>query len=505
MLGGFAAGWVGVGRLAVVSIAVVCFYCAPAQALDMDAARHLLFRTGFGAPPDAIAQLAPLNQKDAVRRLLDGAIVAAQTPVPEFLNRPRPDWSAYYKLQDQKLKDVYNRERDAEIAQLKAWWFTEMIGTPSPLTEHMVLFWHNHFTSSMDKVRAPDLLYRQNILFRRHATGSFRELLHAVAHDPAMIKYLDTIANKLNGPNENFARELLELFTLGEGHYSEREIKEVARAFSGWQIDERTGDYRFNGGSHDYGMLNLFGETGQFNGDKVLDIILEQPAAATFITTKMWREFVSPDPDKAEVARLAEVFRKSDYNIRALLEAMLTSPAFTAAANRGVLIKSPVELMVGAIRTFGIPVADTRPLVDYGRRMRQDIFNPPNVRGWLGGTDWISTYTLLERRDVVARLLNGAVTAGVPPSPAMGGAPGMGGAMGGGMGGTPTITPVAAMVAPPGPGNAVAWWNSKGLSGPPQQIEHMLLAVPPVDPVPQSGERRELIEKITFDPAYQVK
>ena len=198
-----------------------------------------------------------------------------------------------------------------------------MLTTPSPLTEKMVLFWHNHFVSSLQKVRSPVLMYRQNALLRKHALGYFGDLLHEVAKDPAMVIYLDSASNRKGQPNENFAREVMELFTLGEGNYGENDIKEAARAFTGWSLDPDTGEFVVRPLIHDDGVKTVLGRSGNFDGDAVLDILLAQPQTAEFIVAKLWREFVSPTPDPAEVKRIARMFRDNRYNIKVALRALL--------------------------------------------------------------------------------------------------------------------------------------------------------------------------------------
>jgi uncharacterized protein (DUF1800 family) len=190
-----------------------------------------------------------------------------------------------------------------------------MLATDQPLVEKMTLFWHNHFTSSVQKVRYIPSLYWQNVLFRREALGNFATLLKAVARDPAMLIYLDGVRSVARQPNENFARELLELFTLGEGHYSEADIKAAARAFTGWSIDRETGRFQDHGQFHDDGEKTFLGQTGRFGGDDIVAILLRQPRTAETIVEKLWREFVSLKPDGAEVTRLAAVFRAGGYEM----------------------------------------------------------------------------------------------------------------------------------------------------------------------------------------------
>jgi uncharacterized protein (DUF1800 family) len=229
-----------------------------------------------------------------------------------------------------------------------------------------------------------------------------------------MIVYLDNASNRKAQPNENFAREVMELFTLGEGHYTERDIKEAARAFTGWSIEPETAEFKFRRLQHDYGSKSVLGRSGDLDGDNVLDLLLAQPETAQFITAKLWREFVSPDPDPAEVKRIAARFRESGYDIKVALRSMLTSAAFYAPQNRGCLIKSPVDLAVGTVQLFEVQTGDLIPFALLTAGLGQNLFSPPNVRGWPGGEAWINSTTLLMRKQFVERLFRGREMSGDP-------------------------------------------------------------------------------------------
>jgi uncharacterized protein (DUF1800 family) len=282
----------------------------------------------------------------------------------------------------------------------------------------MTLFWHNHFTSSLQKVRSPALMYRQNVLLRKHALGNFGGLLHAVSRDPAMLVYLDSATNRRGQPNENFARELMELFTLGEGKYAEQDIKEAARAFTGWSIDLDTGEFRFRPRQHDDGAKTVLERTVR-TGDEVLDVLLAQPATAEYVAARLWREFVSPQPQPEELARVAAAFRDSGYEVRAALRALLLTPASWSPQNRAALIKSPSDLVVGTLRQFAISVNDPLPFVFLMRSLGQDLLSPPNVKGWPGGDAWINSTTLLARKQFLERLLRVEESRMVMQQPAM--------------------------------------------------------------------------------------
>ena len=392
-----------------LAAAVLAFVCAAAQAAQIgyDGARHLLNRTGFGATDAEIRQYAALDRAEAVERLLAGARRESTVKPPAFVDEP---FTPYYKLRQMSAEErmVAQRHLVEQGFELRAWWLREMLLTPSPLTERMTLFWHNHFATSQQKVRSSQLMYRQNALLRREALGNFATLLHAVAKDPAMLVYLDNAGSRKQAPNENFAREVMELFTLGEGHYGESDIKEAARAFTGWSLERDTGEFTFRRMWHDYGDKTLLGRSGRLDGDDVLDILLSRPETAEFIAGKLWREFVSPTPDAKEVARWAAIFRGAHYEVKPLLRAVLNSPAFWSPDNRAALIKSPVELVVGTLRTFDIHPMDLRPAVFACAALGQNPFSPPNVKGWPGGEAWIDSSTLLGRKQWLERVFRGS-------------------------------------------------------------------------------------------------
>jgi len=271
----------------------------------------------------------------------------------------------------------------------------------------MTLFWHGHFATSQRKVRLGQLMYRQNVLLRREALGNFATLLHAVAKDPAMLIYLDNAGSRREAPNENFAREVMELFTLGEGHYGENDVKEAARAFTGWSLERDTGRFVYRRAWHDDGVKTVLGTTGRFDGDDVLDLLLARPETAEFVAAKLWREFVSPQPDAAEVARWAAVFRDARYEVKPLLRAVLASNAFWAEENRATLVKSPVDLVAGTLRTYGIRPFELRPAVVTCAALGQNLFAPPNVKGWPGGDAWIDAATILGRKLWLERVFAG--------------------------------------------------------------------------------------------------
>src|SRR5947209_782398 len=374
-------------RIVLLLCCVLWAISTPAHAaardeLGYDDARHLLARTGFGPTDGEVRDYVGLPRAQAVTRLLQGKRTSAVTPMPGSLSGesswPLPPGAGA----SPEERKAFQREQVQEGLELRAWWVQEMLATPSPLTERMTLFWHNHFVSAQPKVRIARLMYRQNVTLREYAVGNFGALLHAIAKDPAMVLYLDSVQNRKGEPNENFAREAMELFTLGEGRYSEQDVKEAARAFTGWSLERETGVFVFRPRLHDDGTKVVLGKSGLLDGDDVLDVLLGRAETAEFLTAKLWREFVSPDLDKAEITRIARRFRESGYDIKVALRELLTSDVFYAPENRGVLVKSPMELVVGTLRQLDINPATTLPFAVAAAGMGQNLMAPPNVKGW---------------------------------------------------------------------------------------------------------------------------
>jgi uncharacterized protein (DUF1800 family) len=475
---------------------------ALAAGMGYDDARHLLNRTGFGATDAEIRQMALLTREQGVASLLANTRRTAVTAPPA--------WTARYERppRPKDLEDAQKRELLQKLVkqslELRDWWLREMLDTPSPLTERMTLFWHNHFVSSQQKVKLPLLMYRQNLLFRSHATGRFGELLHAASKDPAMIIYLDNVSNRKGQPNENFAREVMELFTLGEGRYTEKDVKEAARAFTGWSLERDSGQFKFRPFLHDGGSKTVLGRSGRFDGDAVLDILLEQDATAEFITSKLWREFVSPQPDPQEIVRIAGRFRASRYELKAALRELLLSPAFWAPQNRAVLIKSPVDLVVGTLRTFDVETGELAPFALLTAGLGQNLFAPPNVRGWPGQEDWINSTTLLQRKQFLERLFRAQEMRNENAMMILVRA----GGQGGGLKGINKLDPQARerflKALTDIHFDLDGWLGSLGAKDA-AGIQSLLLAMPPVNGIAPDTQGMDLIRVLTQDPAYQLK
>lgn len=368
--------------------------------------KHLLNRTSFGVDKQQLSVCMKENDyESAVKELVYNHKPMSAEDTFNYAHKIlRPPM----KMSDLKIterKAFQKMKRKSHIA-LKKYWFETMLKTNDPFLEKMVLFWHNHFTSSLKKVGQASLMYQQNQLFRKYALGNFAALLHAIMEDPAMLIYLDNRANKKSHPNENFARELLELFTLGEGNYSEEDIKALAQALTGYSIDKNF-KFKFKKRIHDESTKTFLGQSGNFDAHEMVDIILQQDATAVFIVKKLWLSFIGSDPKTEEVQRLAKLFRDKNYELKPLIQAILTSPSFTDLSERGTMIKSPLELIVGTLRSFDYNSFDSKTAIQYSRRLGQDLLDPPNAKGWSGGESWINTNTLLIRKGFLNRLTRG--------------------------------------------------------------------------------------------------
>ncbi len=375
-----------------------------------DHASHLLRRAGFGGTPEQINFLHKLGRRKAVEYLVhyEGR---PDDPIPLRLEPYQPPpRMAHPDAGPEELQELQNQRRRTDRRQFERivqWWIETMVSSPRPLQEKLVLFWHGHFTSGYREVQSSLALHRQNELFRRRASGNLRDLLIDITEDPAMILYLNTQQNRKQQPNENYARELLELFTLGPGHYTEMDIKEAARAFTGIAIEPQTGEVVYRTGQHDYGDKTFLGRTGEFDPADIIDIILKHPAAAEFIAWKFLVFFGEEDPDKKTVRALATVLRRNNYELKPMLTAMFASDAFYGERARFTHVKSPAELLIGTMRVLEIPPQDTTSLNGGLRQMGQNLMQPPNVKGWDGGAAWITTSTLFNRYNVMGGLLAG--------------------------------------------------------------------------------------------------
>ena len=347
--------------------------------IDTAALHHLLRRAGFGARPAEYAAYSSLGIPGTTDLLLH----------PE----KSPDHMA--DIQKEIGSDYIDF---TSIGSIQNWWIYRMAHSQRPLEEKMTLFWHNHFATANFKVDNAQWMWQQNDMFRAHALGNFRELLGGVARDPAMLMWLDGAENTKGRPNENFGRELMELFTLGVGGgYTETDVKEGARAFTGWYYDQNDQSFVFDPNKHDDGAKTFLGQTGRLNGDDILDIVAAHPSTGRFLTTKLYKFFVHSDPTPAEIDSLATTYYQSGYEIRPVVAQILRSAAFYAPETRYCKMKSPAEYMAISMRTLDIPMTAIADPAGTIRSFGQDLFNPPNVKGWPEGHSWMNTTTLLAR------------------------------------------------------------------------------------------------------------
>lgn len=290
-------------------------------------------------------------------------------------------------------------------SNLPSRWIHRMLNSPDQLQEKTTLFWHSHFATSAEKVTDTGLMYQQNQLLRKYALGNFGTLLHEISHDPAMLIYLDSVTNRKGRPNENFAREIMELFCLGEGNYSENDIRELARCFTGWEIKQKR--FKFNKYQHDNDSKMLFGQSGPFSGDQGVDIVLEQPAGPEFIVSKLMRFFLfdEPTPPPSLVKPLAIQLRENGWQIGPVIETILSSQLFYSEHVAAQKIRSPIEFSLGLIRTLEASTNLFELSTDLND-LGQTLFFPPNVKGWDGGRAWINSSTLLARANLVRRILD---------------------------------------------------------------------------------------------------
>ena len=356
----------------------------------MDQIRHLYARAGFGLSPGEWLERRQLSVTQSVDHLFEATATAAPIAFLEPETDADADRQAMRKLQRQL------------VGQHATEWLLRMADPEeSDLLEKVSLFWHGHFAcrSVFGKLAVDQL----NTI-RQHALGPFRDLCVGIARNPAMIRYLNNQQNRKNSPNENFARELMELFTIGRGNYSEQDIKESARAFTGWSSNLQ-GNFVFRRGQHDFGEKTFFGRSGRFDGEDIIDILLEQRTTADFLVRKFWRYFVSTTYDEGIIAELSRFYYDSGYHTGQLLRRIFTADWFYEDRFQRCQIKSPVVLIANMIRTLDVQLSDDNAYLFVLRALGQQLFNPPNVAGWPGGRAWIDNATLMTRLNLGATVL----------------------------------------------------------------------------------------------------
>jgi uncharacterized protein (DUF1800 family) len=422
---------------------------SPIAAADWnyERAAHLLERAGFGGTPEEIGRLAAMTPRQAVDALVDfesikrelkpfdesGIWDPGMDPFPpsraeavriarehgEGLGEKLRPQGAQRRLQPVVDKFFYSLAANAiETQRLGLWWAKQMLTTSRPLEEKLTLFWHGHFATGENKVRDYRMMLRQNQMFRAQAAGNLRQLLLGILKDPGMLVYLDNGENIKKHPNENFGRELLELFSMGVGNYTERDVREAARAFTGWTNNVL--DFKFDADQHDAGEKTFLGQTGPFNGEDIIEIILKQPVTAEFVSAKLYRYFVREEVPAPVRASLGRTFRESGYEIKPLLKQIFLSKDFYSPPASETQVKSPVQLVVSTYKKLGLREVPTIP--DFGRMtggLGQSLFDPPNVAGWAGGRTWITPSTLLQRGNLFRDVLFPNVKGFRPPDRSM--------------------------------------------------------------------------------------
>lgn len=401
----------------------------PTKAFDEGKARHLLARAGFGGPPRQISFLAGLGLEKAVDFLVDyETIDITSLPKPQYdsdLIRPlRGDVMKMLgdgkggdaKVIREKIRQEF-LQRQAEdrlqMAGIEQWWLARMIATPRPLEEKLVLLWHGHFASNFRTVDDSFLMLQQNVLFRKHANGNFGEMALAIVRDPAMLKFLNNNSNRKGHPNENLARELMELFTLGVGAYGEDDIKQGARALTGYGVEDN--DFEFHKNAHDDGQKEILGRKGNFDGEDFVRIILGRPQCPLFVCYKLYRHFVGDidekptDSQEAVIRAMAKTLGENRYELKPVLKMLFTSEHFYDPQIVAGQVKSPAQLLVGTARMLNTPTRNLGTLTAAMNMMGQQLFEPPSVAGWDGGRGWINTSTLFVRQNLATYLISGKV------------------------------------------------------------------------------------------------
>lgn len=406
---------------------------------NYECATHLLQRAGFGGSPEEVERLASMTPQQAVNHLVDYESIPVNN-LPEFEESGiYPQGHKYAPIQKvlEEARDTgkslgvskkpappldYQPPIDeyytllwserGEMRRAAQWWAERMLITPRPLQENLALFWHNHFATSQEKVMSYGFMLGQIEMLRQRASGNLRDLLIGIAQDPAMLAWLDNKDNVKGKPNENFAREVMELFSMGEGQgYTEKDIREMARAFTGWTLTsdetvQHPGRFIDDAKKHDDGIKSFLGATGNFNGYDAIDIILRQPATPRFITRKLYRHFVREDISLELNEKLARLLLDSKYELKPLLKTIFLSRDFYSPQSFGSQVKSPVAMLVSTYRKMGLKSIPGIP--DFNETtttLGQTLFFPPNVAGWSGGRTWINPATLLARCNCIESLL----------------------------------------------------------------------------------------------------
>jgi uncharacterized protein (DUF1800 family) len=390
-------------------------------------AAHLLNRAGFGGPPAEIERLHQMGPEAAVASFVDYEKIPDATPPPAWA-KPDPERMEKFRETmilrrnlkqspeaDQKAAEVKNpgllrdelRTQMQHLMDLRGWWIERMVKGPRPLQEKLTLFWHGHFATSMQKVRDAYLMWLQNETFRRNASGNWLTMLTEVTKDPAMLIWLDQTRSRKEHPNENYAREVMELFTLGEGHYTEKDVAEAARAFTGLAYDRPRQVSTYRPFIHDSGVKTFLGKTGPFTCENILQQITDHPQSTRFIAARLWNFFAGQTPSEEMITALAAVFHANGNNFKPLLAVMFRCEEFYAEPIVRNQVKSPVQWLVGSLRMLECDLPPALFAANLMQNLGQDLFAPPNVKGWDGGLSWITMNNLLARYNYAEMLVFG--------------------------------------------------------------------------------------------------
>lgn len=369
------------------------------------AAAHLLNRAAFGGTPGEITGLYAKGLQRAVDSLLDAEEELDLFPVPEM--EPMQPLRRAARGGEPGGMNLGERIKQ-ETMELRQWWLDRMRETPNPVREKAVLFWHGHWATGIRKVRDPFLMHQQNETLRALALGPFPRLAKEITRDPAMVFYLDLQSSSAKNPNENFAREVMELFTLGEGHYSENDIAEAARAFTGYRINRETGGFRFQARMADGKTKTVLGKTGPHSGDDVIDILAATPRCSEFLAGKLWSFYAGSPPSEPLQKALGAEYRRHGMETGKLLRTIFLSREFHSPEFVRRQIKGPVQWLVQSCKQLEIPLPAARHSQPLLASLGQTLFDPPNVKGWDGGRAWIGSSTLLVRYNAAGQLVRGA-------------------------------------------------------------------------------------------------
>ena len=373
-------------------------------------AAHLLNRAGFGGSKMEIKSLHALGHSRAVDQLLSAGEDLDLYPVP-LLSTPaenakaRRDSKKLAPEEQMQRKKMIRAEEREQIDALRCWWLQRMRSTPNPVREKAVLFWHGHWATSVVKVKEPYFIWQQNETLRAHALGNFTPFAKEMTRDAAMIRYLDLNTSTALSPNENFARELMELFTLGEGNYTEMDIREAARAFAGYRTNSATGKFQLAARLADAGNKKFFSRSGPLEGDDVVDELTSHPRCAEFLAGKIWTFYAGGTPNPELLGALAGYYRKEGLHTGALLKKIFLSREFYSDQVVRRQIKSPVQWLVQTCKILDIPLPAGNLSDNVLRQLGQVLFAPPNVKGWDGGRAWISSATLLLRYNTAGQIV----------------------------------------------------------------------------------------------------